>query len=35
MIIQDLINNQVSELFALFCFLSGAGIMYLIMKDWE
>ena len=34
-LINNLINNQVSELFALICFFAGAGIMYAIMKDTE
>ncbi len=32
-IIRQLINNQVSELFALICFLVGAGIGYIMKRD--
>ncbi len=32
---QELINNQVSELFALICFFVGAGIGAAIAKDGE
>ena len=32
-LLNDLINNQVSELFAIFCFLAGSGIMWAIMMD--
>lgn len=31
--INQLINNQVSELFALFTFFVGAGIMWAVMMD--
>ena len=33
--INDLINNQVTELFALMCFLVGSAIGYAVAKDSE